>query len=275
MKNEDRSLELYIREIRKIPLTRAAEEVQLVRGIKRGDDKALERLIKGNLRLVVSIAKRYQNQGLPLVDLINEGNLALIKAAKMFDGTRGGVFVGYVIERIRWAIQQALAEQGRIFRLPLYRADRLLKIGKIRSRLEQSLARAPSPDEIAKELELSEGDVSDTLKISKSPLSLDAPSSTSEDNPLIDILEVDLLPSLDVSLRSHSLRIEFEKVFDSLTPREAEVINLYFGLHSDKALTLKEIGTRLSLTIKRVRKIKDKAISKLRHNSLSPSSGAW
>lgn len=267
MKNEDRSLELYFREIRKIPLTRAAEEVQLAKRIRRGDDKALERLIKGNLRLVVSVAKRYKNRGLPLADLVNEGNLALIKAAKSFDGTRGGVFVGYVIERIRWAIHQALAEQGRIFRLPLYRADRLLKIGKIRSRLEQSLARAPSPDEIAKELELSEGDVSDTLKISKSPLSLDAPFSTSEDNALIDILEDDLLPSFDESLLSHSQKIEIAWALNSLTPREAEVIKLYFGLNSEKTLTLKEIGTRLSLTIKRVWKIKDKAIRKLRHNS--------
>ena len=274
-RDEDRSLDLYLREIGETPLINAAEEVRLARRIKQGDDKALENLTKANLRFVVSVAKQYQNQGLSLADLINEGNIGLIKAAKRFDETRGFKFISYAVWWIRQAILQALAEQSRIVRLPLNRVGTLHKIGKMSSRLEQYLGRVPSPNEIAKELELSEGEVSDTLKISNSHLSLDAPFSTSEDNSLIDILEDEFQPSPDESLLSHSLRIEIEKALDSLTPREAEVINLYFGLNSEKALTLEEIGARFSLTRERVRQIKEKAIRRLRHASRSRSLRAY
>ena len=208
-------------------------------------------------------------------DLINEGNIGLIKAAKRFDETRGFKFISYAVWWIRQAILQALAEQSRIVRLPLNRVGTLHKIGKISSRLEQSLGREASPEEIAKVLELSEGEVSDTLKISNSHLSLDAPFSTSEDNSLIDILEDEFQPSPDEALLSASLRVEIEKALDSLTPREAEVINLYFGLNSEKALTLEEIGARFSLTRERVRQIKEKAIRRLRHASRSRSLRAY
>jgi RNA polymerase primary sigma factor len=274
-RDEDRSLDLYLREIGETPLINAAEEVRLAKKIKQGDKKALEKLTKANLRFVVSVAKQYQNQGLSLADLINEGNIGLIKAAKRFDETRGFKFISYAVWWIRQAILQALAEQSRIVRLPLNRVGTLHKIGKISSRLEQGLGREPSPQEIAIELELSEGEVADTLKISNSHLSLDAPFSVSEDNSLIDVLEDEFQPSPDESLLSHSLRIEIEKALDSLTPREAEVINLYFGLSHEKALTLEEIGARFSLTRERVRQIKEKAIRRLRHASRSRSLRAY
>ena len=274
-RDEDRSLDFYLREIGETPLINAAEEVRLARRIKQGDANALENLTKANLRFVVSVAKKYQNQGLSLADLINEGNIGLIKAAKRFDETRGFKFISYAVWWIRQAILQALAEQSRIVRLPLNRVGTLHKIGKMSRRLEQYLGRVPSPNEIAKELELSEGEVSDTLKISNSHLSLDAPFSTSEDNSLIDILEDEFQPSPDESLLSHSLRIEIEKALDSLTPREAEVIKLYFGLNSEKALTLEEIGARFSLTRERIRQIKEKAIRRLRHASRSRSLRAY
>jgi RNA polymerase primary sigma factor len=274
-RDEDRSLDLYLREIGETPLINAEEEVRLARKIKQGDKKALEKLTKANLRFVVSVAKQYQNQGLSLADLINEGNIGLIKAAKRFDETRGFKFISYAVWWIRQAILQALAEQSRIVRLPLNRVGTLHKIGKISSRLEQGLGREPSPEEIAKELELSEGEVSDTLKISNSHLSLDAPFSVSEDNSLIDILEDEFQPSPDEALLSNSLRIEIEKALDTLTPREAEVIGLYFGLNSEKALTLEEIGARFSLTRERVRQIKEKAIRRLRHASRSRSLRAY
>jgi len=274
-RDEDRSLDLYLREIGETALINAEEEVRLARRIKQGDKSALDKLTKANLRFVVSVAKQYQNQGLSLADLINEGNIGLIKAAKRFDETRGFKFISYAVWWIRQAILQALAEQSRIVRLPLNRVGTLHKIGKISSRLEQSLGREASPEEIAKVLELSEGEVSDTLKISNSHLSLDAPFSTSEDNSLIDILEDEFQPSPDEALLSASLRVEIEKALDSLTPREAEVINLYFGLNSEKALTLEEIGARFSLTRERVRQIKEKAIRRLRHASRSRSLRAY
>lgn len=274
-RDEDRSLDLYLREIGETPLITADEEVRLARKIKQGDKRALEKLTKANLRFVVSVAKQYQNQGLSLADLINEGNIGLIKAAKRFDETRGFKFISYAVWWIRQAILQALAEQSRIVRLPLNRVGTLHKIGKISARLEQDLGREPSPEEIAKELELSEGEVSDTLKISNSHLSLDAPFSVSEDNSLIDILEDEFQPSPDESLLQNSLRIEIEKALDSLTAREAEVITLYFGLQGEKALTLEEIGARFSLTRERVRQIKEKAIRRLRHASRSRSLRAY
>ncbi len=274
-RDEDRSLDLYLREIGSTPLITAEEEVKLARLIKQGDDRALEKLTKANLRFVVSVAKNYQNQGLSLADLINEGNIGLIKAAKRFDETRGFKFISYAVWWIRQAILQALAEQSRIVRLPLNRVGTLHKIGKISSSLEQTYGRIPSPDEIAKELELSENEVADTLKISNSHLSLDQPFSVSEDNSLIDILEDEYQPGPDEALLDMSLRVEIEKALDTLTPREAEVINLYFGLNAEKPLTLEEIGARFNLTRERVRQIKEKAIRRLRHASRSRSLRAY
>ena len=274
-RDEDRSLDLYLREIGETPLINAAEEVELAKKIRKGDQKDLVKLTKANLRLVVSVGKQYQNQGLSLADLINEGNIGLIKAAKRFDETRGFKFISYAVWWIRQAILQALAEQSRIVRLPLNRVGTLHKIGKVSSSLQQDLGREPSPNEIAAELSLTEGEVSDTLKISNSHLSLDAPFSSSEDNSLIDILEDEMQPSPDESLLSESLRVEIEKALDTLTPREAEVINLYFGLNHEKPLTLEEIGARFSLTRERVRQIKEKAIRRLRHASRSKALRAY
>lgn len=274
-RDEDRSLDLYLREIGSTPLISAAEEVRLAQRIRKGDKKALEKLTKANLRFVVSVAKNYQNQGLSLADLINEGNIGLIKAAKRFDETRGFKFISYAVWWIRQAILQALAEQSRIVRLPLNRVGTLHKIGKISSSLEQTFGRIPSPEEIASKLELSENEVSDTLKISNTHLSLDQPFSVSEDNSLIDILEDEYQPGPDEALLDMSLKLEIEKALDTLTPREAEVINLYFGLNSEKALTLEEIGARFNLTRERVRQIKEKAIRRLRHASRSRSLRAY
>ena len=274
-REEDRSLDLYLREIGETPLINAAEEVRLAQLIKLGDHGALEKLTKANLRFVVSVAKQYQNQGLSLADLINEGNIGLIKAAKRFDETRGFKFISYAVWWIRQAILQSLAEQSRIVRLPLNRVGTLHKIGKISSSLEQEYGREPSPDEIARELELSAVEVSDTLKISNSHLSLDAPFSVSEDNSLMDVLEDEYQPAPDEDLLTESLRLEIERALDTLSAREAEVINLYFGLNSEKALTLEEIGTRFNLTRERVRQIKEKAIRRLRHASRSKSLRAY
>jgi RNA polymerase primary sigma factor len=274
-RDEDRSLDLYLKEIGETPLITADDEIDLAKKIRLGDHLALEKLTKANLRFVVSVAKQYQNQGLSLADLINEGNIGLIKAAKRFDETRGFKFISYAVWWIRQAILQALAEQSRIVRLPLNRVGTLHKIGKISSTLEQVFGREPSPDEIAKELELTEVEVSDTLKISNSHLSLDAPFSLSEDNSLMDVLEDEFQPSPDEPLLNESLRVEIEKALRSLTPREAEVINLYFGLSHEKALTLEEIGARFNLTRERVRQIKEKAIRRLRHASRSKSLRAY
>lgn len=274
-RDEEQSLDLYLREIGETPLITADEEIELAKRIKQGDQLALEKLTRANLRFVVSVAKQYQNQGLSLADLINEGNIGLIKAAKRFDETRGFKFISYAVWWIRQAILQSLAEQSRIVRLPLNRVGTLHKIGKISANLEQEFGREPSADEIAQELELTEKEVADTLKISNSHLSLDAPFSSSEDNSLIDILEDEFQPSPDESLLDESLRVEIEKALDTLTPREAEVISLYFGLSHEKPLTLEEIGARFSLTRERVRQIKEKAIKRLRHASRSKSLRAY
>lgn len=274
-RNEERSLDLYLKEIGTTPLINAEKEVELAKRIRQGDQSALENLTKANLRFVVSVAKQYQNQGLSLADLINEGNIGLIKAAKRFDETRGFKFISYAVWWIRQAILQALAEQSRIVRLPLNRVGTLHKIGKISSSLEQEYGREPSADEIAKELALTTVEVSDTLKISNSHLSLDAPFSVSEDNSLIDVLEDDLQPSPDESLLTDSLKREITSALDSLTAREAEVISLYFGLNHEKPLTLEEIGARFNLTRERVRQIKEKAIRRLRHASRSKALRAY
>ena len=266
---EDQSLDRYLQEIGEVELLTAVEEVDLAREIKRGSQDALEKLTKANLRFVVSVAKQYQNQGLSLGDLINEGNLGLIKAAKRFDETKGFKFISYAVWWIRQAILQALAEQSRIVRLPLNRVGALHKIGKTSSGLEQEFGREPSANEIADELEMSPFEVMDTLKISSRHLSLDAPFNDGEDNRLLDVLEDKFQPSPDEKLMKDSLKGEIAKALSTLTEREAEVISLYFGINRDHSLTLEEIGEKFKLTRERVRQIKEKAIKRLRHASRS------
>lgn len=266
---KDESLDQYLQEIGDEDLLSAEEEVDLARRIKRGDQRALERLTRANLRFVVSVAKQYQNRGLSLGDLINEGNLGLIKAAKRFDETKGFKFISYAVWWIRQAILQALAEQSRIVRLPLNRVGTLHKIGKAFSGLEQEFGREPSPMEIADELDMSTHEVMDTLKISGRHLSLDAPFNDDNENRLLDILEDEMQPSPDENLINDSLRQEVKKALKTLSPREAEVISLYFGIGREHPMTLEEIGSRFSLTRERVRQIKEKAIARLRHASRS------
>ncbi len=266
---EDQSLDKYLQEIGEVELLSPNDEVRLAQEIKKGSQDALEKLTKANLRFVVSVAKQYQNQGLSLGDLINEGNLGLIKAAKRFDETKGFKFISYAVWWIRQAILQALAEQSRIVRLPLNRVGALHKIGKTSSGLEQEFGREPSANEIADELEMSPYEVMDTLKISSRHLSLDAPFNDGEDNRLLDVLEDKFQPSPDESLMKNSLKREIEKALSSLTDREAEVISLYFGINRDHSLTLEEIGEKFKLTRERVRQIKEKAIKRLRHASRS------
>ncbi len=263
------SLDKYLQEIGEVPLLSPQEEIELARRIKEGDQISLERLTKANLRFVVSVAKQYQNQGLSLGDLINEGNLGLIKAAKRFDETRGFKFISYAVWWIRQSILQALAEQSRVVRLPLNRVGALNKIGKAYSALEQEFERDPSPSEIADQLEMTDFEVADTLKISGRHLSMDAPFSNSEDNRLLDVIQNDHLPPPDDDLMDESLRVEIDRALATLTKREAEVVRLYFGLGQEHPLTLEEIGERFNLTRERVRQIKEKAIRRLRHTSRS------
>ncbi len=265
----DQSLDKYLQEIGEVELLSPNDEVRLAQEIKKGSQDALEKLTKANLRFVVSVAKQYQNQGLSLGDLINEGNLGLIKAAKRFDESKGFKFISYAVWWIRQEILQALAEQSRIVRLPLNRVGALHKIGKTSSGLEQEFGREPSANEIADELEMSPYEVMDTLKISSRHLSLDAPFNDGEDNRLLDVLEDKFQPSPDESLMKNSLKREIEKALSSLTDREAEVISLYFGINRDHSLTLEEIGEKFKLTRERVRQIKEKAIKRLRHASRS------
>lgn len=264
-----------MRELGNTPLLKADEEVALARRIRAGDQLALEHLTKANLRFVVSVAKQYQNQGLPLADLINEGNLGLIKAGTRFDETRGFKFISYAVWWIRQSILQALSEQSRIVRVPLNRAGTLHKIGRAASSLEQSLGREPEPREIAMQLDLSEIEVSETLRIYNSHVSLDAPFAGSDDTCLIDVLKDEEQPPPDENFRIDSLRDEVEKTLGTLTAREAEVISRYFGLRGEKASTLEEIGDRFGLTRERVRQIKEKAIRRLRHSSRSRSLSAY
>ena len=263
------SLDKYLQEIGEVPLLTPAEEIELAQRIKQNDQIALEKLTKANLRFVVSVAKQYQNQGLSLGDLINEGNLGLIKAAKRFDETRGFKFISYAVWWIRQSILQALAEQSRVVRLPLNRVGALNKIGKAYSALEQEFEREPSASEIAEQLEMTDFEVADTLKISGRHLSMDAPFSNSEDNRLLDVIQNDHQPPPDSDLMSESLKIEIERALATLTKREAEVVRLYFGLGQEHPLTLEEIGERFNLTRERVRQIKEKAIRRLRHASRS------
>ena len=265
----DHTLEQYLLEIGEVPLLTQEEEIDLSRLIRDGDELSLERLTKANLRFVVSVAKQFQGQGLSLGDLINEGNLGLIKAANRFDETRGFKFISYAVWWIRQSILQALAEQSRIVRLPLNKVGTMNKIGKAFSLLEQEFEREPSPNEIAEQLALSDFEVSDTIQKSSKHLSLDAPFSEEEENRLLDIIENQEQPAPDNTLISESLRIELDRALATLTPREADVVKLYFGLDEEKPLTLEEIGERFNITRERVRQIKEKALRRLRHASRS------
>jgi len=266
---ESHSLDRYLQEIGEVSLLSPEEEVELARRIKANDKVALEKLTKANLRFVVSVAKQYQNQGLTLGDLINEGNLGLIKAAKRFDETRGFKFISYAVWWIRQSILQALAEQSRVVRLPLNRVGDLNKIGKALSDLEQSYERAPSTKEIADKLEMSPDEVMDTMKISGQHVSLDAPFNQTEENSLLDVIENENQNSPDNYLLDESLSIEIKRALKTLTEREEKVVKLYFGLDREHPLTLEEIGEKFELTRERVRQIKEKAIKKLRHASRS------
>ncbi len=266
---ESQSLDKYLQEIGKVDLLTADEEVVLAKRIREGDQLALEKLTKANLRFVVSVAKQYQNQGLSLGDLINEGNLGLIKAAQRFDETRGFKFISYAVWWIRQSILQALAEQSRIVRLPLNRVGSLNKISKTFSELEQKFEREPSPEELAEVLEVTAAEVVDTMKISGRHVSMDAPFVQGEENSLLDVLENDGDEKPDDGLMADSLRKEVQRALSTLTQREADVITLYFGLNGEHAMTLEEIGEKFNLTRERVRQIKEKAIRRLRHTSRS------
>jgi RNA polymerase primary sigma factor len=266
---ETASLDKYLQEIGKVELITAEEEVELAQRIKAGDQIALEKLTKANLRFVVSVAKQYQNQGLTLPDLINEGNLGLIKAAQRFDETRGFKFISYAVWWIRQSILQALAEQSRIVRLPLNKIGSINKINKAASRLEQDHERPASAAEIAEDLGISISDVKTSLKNKGRHISMDAPLVEGEDSNLYDVLNVGDSPRPDEELMMDSLRTEIERSLATLTPREGDVVRLYFGLGGQQPLTLEEIGEKFDLTRERVRQIKEKAIRRLKHTSRS------
>jgi RNA polymerase primary sigma factor len=266
---ESQSLDKYLQEIGREELIPAEMEVELAQKIKQGDQIALEKLTKANLRFVVSVAKQYQNQGLTLPDLINEGNLGLIKAAQRFDETRGFKFISYAVWWIRQSILQALAEQSRIVRLPLNQVGSLNKINKAFSRLEQEFERPPSSDELATALELTEEKVKDTMKISGRHVSVDAPFVDGEDNSLLDVMVNNDSPKADLELMRESLQREIERSLSTLNEREKDVVMLFFGIGKKHGLTLEEIGSKFDLTRERVRQIKEKAIRRLRHNSRS------
>ncbi|MHB1177423.1 MAG: sigma-70 family RNA polymerase sigma factor [Daejeonella sp.] len=265
---ESQSLDKYLHEIGKVDLITAEEEVILAQKIREGDQAALERLTKTNLRFVVSVAKHYQNQGLTLGDLINEGNLGLIKAAKRFDETKGFKFISYAVWWIRQSILQAIAEQSRIVRLPLNQVGSLSKISKAFSRLEQEFEREPSPEELADNLETTVEKISDTLSNSGRHVSMDAPFVQGEENTLLDVLE-NSDPNTDSNLINESLSEEIKRSLSTLTEREREIIVLFFGLSTNHPLSLEEIGEKFNLTRERVRQIKDKALQRLRHTSRS------
>ena len=266
---ETASLDKYLQEIGKVDLITAEEEVELAQKIKAGNQFALEKLTKANLRFVVSVAKQYQNQGLTLPDLINEGNLGLIKAAQRFDETRGFKFISYAVWWIRQSILQALAEQSRIVRLPLNKIGSINKINKMYAFLEQANERVPSAEEIAKELDMTISDVKESMKNSGRHVSMDAPLVEGEDSNLYDVLRSGESPNPDKNLLHESLRTEIERALETLTPREADVVRLYFGLGEKHAMTLEEIGETFDLTRERVRQIKEKAIRRLKHTSRS------
>lgn len=266
---ENASLEKYLQEIGREDLINAEEEVKLARKIKQGDQAALEKLTRANLRFVVSVAKQYQNQGLSLPDLINEGNLGLIKAAKRFDETRGFKFISYAVWWIRQSIMQALAEQSRIVRLPINQLGSVNKIKKTFSILEQKFEREPSNSEISIALELPEESVANTMKISGKHVSVDAPFVTGEEHSLLDVLENPDSPLADRTLMNESLGQEINRSLSTLTQRESDVVKLFYGIGCSHSYTLEEIGAKFDLTKERVRQIKEKAIRRLRHNSRS------
>ena len=265
---ESASLDKYLQEIGKEDLITVEEEVELAQRIKKGDQEALEKLTKANLRFVVSVAKQYQNQGLSLPDLINEGNLGLIKAAEKFDETRGFKFISYAVWWIRQSILQALAEQSRIVRLPLNQVGSLNKINKAFARFEQENERTPSPEELAKALELPKEKISDTLRVAGRHVSVDAPFADGEDNSLLDVLVNTDSPNADRGLINESLSTEVERALSTLTDREKDIIKYFFGIGCQE-MTLEEIGEKFGLTRERVRQIKEKAIRRLRHDSRS------
>lgn len=262
-------IDKYLQEIGSVPLLTPEQEIDLAQKVREGDQNALESLTKANLRFVVSVAKQYQNQGLSLNDLINEGNIGLIKAAKRFDHTRGFKFISYAVWWIRQSILQALAEQSRVVRLPLNKIGTLNKIGKVYSDLEQEFEREPNAEEIADILELTSYEVTNTLQMSGRHVSMDEPIHDSENNTLMDVIENEQQEPPDQDLLTESLKIEIKRALETLSPREAEVIKLYYGLETDHPLTLEEIGEKFNLTRERVRQIKEKAIRRLRHTSRS------
>lgn len=261
------SIEKYLEEIGGYSPLSPNEEIELARRIRKNDARALDKLVKANLRFVISVAKEYQGQGLPLQDLISEGNLGLIKAAQRFDETRGFKFISYAVWWIRQSILQALAEQSRVVRLPLNRVGAINKVGRALEELEKRFGREPSMEEIADKMEMTSYEVADVLKTSARHLSLDEPFKEEEGNSLLDVLESDRYAPPDDTLMQESLQVEIDKVLSTLKPREAEIIKLYFGLDGDRPLTLEEIGEHFKLTRERVRQIKEKALRRLRHRS--------
>ena len=266
---ETASLDKYLQEIGRVELITAEEEVELAQKIKAGDERALDKLTKANLRFVVSVSKQYQNQGLTLPDLINEGNLGLIKAAKRFDETRGFKFISYAVWWIRQSILQALAEQSRIVRLPLNKIGSINKINKAYAVLEQKFERPPTPEEISELVELSITEVKQSLKNTGRHISMDAPLIEGEDSSLYDVMGSEDSPNPDADLMLESLREEIRRALDTLTPREADVVSSYFGPNGGYAMTLEEIGEKFDLTRERVRQIKEKAVRRLKQTSRS------
>jgi RNA polymerase primary sigma factor len=267
---ETASLDMYLQDIGRVELITADEEVVLAQKIKQGDQKALDKLVKANLRFVVSVSKQYQNQGMSLPDLINEGNLGLIKAAQRFDETRGFKFISYAVWWIRQSILQSLAEQSRIVRLPLNKIGAINKINKTLSKLEQDLEREPSYDEIAEVLDMMPQDIRDTMRNNNRHMSMDAPLNVNEDaGTMYDLMTNDEAISPDKSLIGESLQQEISRALSTLTEREADVVKLFFGLNGNHAHSLEEIGEKFDLTRERVRQIKEKAVRRLKHGSRS------
>jgi RNA polymerase primary sigma factor len=265
--SESESLDQYLRDISAYPLIDRNEEARLARRIRDGDNESLEMLVRANLRFVVAVAKKYQNQGVSLADLINEGNIGLIRAARKFDETKGIKFISYAVWWIRQAILQALAEQSRIVRVPLSRAGAVHRIGRRSSAMTQELGREPTLQEIAKELEVPEDEVSHALAMSQVYLSLDAPLVPGEDGQLLDYLSDQFSPGPDDEVYEHALKRSIEDALGTLTEREARVLRLYFGLGDTEPMTLEQIGERFGITRERVRQIKEKALLRLRHQS--------
>ena len=266
---ESKSLDKYLQDISKIDLITAEEEVELAQKIKRDNQRALEKLVNANLRFVVSVAKQYQNQGLTLPDLINEGNFGLVKAAQRFDETRGFKFISYAVWWIRQSILQALAEQSRVVRLPLNKIGSINKIKKTFSYLEQAHERPPSAEEIAEELGLSVSEVKQSLKNAGKHISMDAPFAEGEDSNLYDVISASETPMPDSELVKESIREEIGRVLETLSEREADVVKLYYGIGQSSTMTLDEIGNTFDLTRERVRQIREKAIRKLRKSAKS------